>query len=67
LIDFTFAPNTGGRARSAVCRPFLCTSMPNAALPDAFAAESRRRVDVPMRLNSLEGFNATCRGTPRPR
>jgi outer membrane receptor protein involved in Fe transport len=52
LKDFTFPPNTGERATSAVIRPGKWTSIPNWARPVTFSGESRRLVGLPIRFQS---------------
>ncbi len=60
--DFTFPPNTGGRATTAVRRPSNCTSMPNRARPVIFSGVSRRLVGFPMSFQSLGSLSCTVFG-----
>ena len=57
------APNTGGRATTAVSRPGSVTSMPNCASPVTFSRLSRRRVGLPMSFHSVGSLSGGSAGT----
>ena len=57
----TVAPNTGGRATSAVSMPGTLASRPNVASPVTFSRLSSRRVGLPMILNCDGSFSGDVR------
>ncbi len=58
--DLTVAPNTGGRATTAVSRPGKRTSMPNWARPVVFSGVSKRFVGLPMSFQSFGSLSVTA-------
>ena len=56
-------PTTGLAATAAIFIPGSRTSMPYCVVPFTFAGVSRRLAGVPISLNSLGSFKATCAGT----
>jgi len=59
---FYQAPNTGGRATSAISMSGRFTSMPNSAAPLTLALLSRRRVGLPISVKSFASLSLTSFG-----
>ena len=63
--DFGDAPNTGGRATTAIFIPGRSRSSPNFIEPSHFGELSRRRVPFPINRNSAAVLSVTVSGTGR--
>src|SRR5690349_18944779 len=64
--DLTVAPNTGGRAMTAVSIPGSFTSNANCAVPLVFDLASTRGTEAPISVKRLGSFSETSDGTGSP-